>query len=304
MWSYVIIKLLLPSSVLHSVLAMLVLHSLLAVLLPVVLPSKLPKNNIHFFTSQLRLDDIEEDTSQDLIEDGSLNTMLGETENVRGSLKYYQNIPEITANEYHNDYYDAWLPCDDGILKNISDEGQVRLSDWYNYMNGYPKRNGSENRNHTTTDIGVFSNISRVVTLNCTTQINNPLFSVDGHLIEHPNLSTPYINYPLNIMNHPNYPFPPWENLTLEQQTQFVMTQLGNPQRYTPSVTTTLGVYYGGLLVIGLLGNLLTSLIILTNSYMRTAPNMYLLNLAVVDIITLIISKLTFCLMFAIFNFR
>ena len=102
MWSYVIIKLLLPSSVLHSVLAMLVLHSLLAVLLPVVLPSKLPKNNIHFFTSQKRLDEIEEDTSQDLIKDGSLNTMPYETENVRGSLKYYQNIPENTANDYHN----------------------------------------------------------------------------------------------------------------------------------------------------------------------------------------------------------
>ena len=219
--------------------------------------------------------------------------MLDETENVRGSLKYYQNIPENTANEYHNDYYDAWLPCEDRILKNISGEGHVRLSDWYNYMSGYSKQNDPESRNLTTTDIGGFSNISRLVTVNCTTQINNPLFSVNGHLIAHPNLSTPHINDPLNIMTAPNYQFPPWENLTLEQQTQFIMTQLGNPQRYTPSVTTTLGLYYGGLLVIGLLGNLLTSLIILTNSYMRTAPNMYLLNLAVVDIITLIISKLT-----------
>ena len=273
---------------------MLLLHSLLAVLLPVVLPSKLQKNNIHFFTPQLRLDDIEEGTSQDLMEDGSLNTMLDETENVRVSLKYYQNIPDNTANEYPNNYNDAWLPCDDRILRNVSGEGQVRLADWYNYMNGYPKQNGPESRNHTTTDISGVSNISRVVTINCTTQINSQLFSVDGHLIEHLNLSTHHINDHLDIMNNLHYPFPPWENLTLEQQTQFIMTQLGNPQRYTPSVTTTLGLYYGGLLVIGLLGNLLTSLIILTNSYMRTAPNMYLLNLAVVDIITLIISKLTF----------
>ena len=269
---------------------MLLLVSFLAVLLPVVLPSNLQKNNIHFLTSQSRLDDIEENTNQNLVEDGSLNTMLDETENVRGSLKYYQNIPENTANEYHNDYSDAWLPCNNRILKNISGEGQVRLADWYNYMSGYSKQNDPESRNLTTTDIGGFSNISRLVTVNCTTQINNPLFSVDGHQIEHLNLST---DGPLNIMTAPHYLFPPWENLTLEQQTQFIMTQLGNPQRYTPSVTTTLGLYYGGLLVIGLLGNLLTSLIILTNSYMRTAPNMYLLNLAVVDIITLIISKLT-----------
>ena len=269
---------------------MLLLLSVLALLLPVVLPSKLQKNNIHFYTSQLRLHDIEENTNQNLIEDGSLNTMVDETENVRGSLKYYQNIPENTANEYYNSYYDAWLPCNDRILKNTSGEGQVRLADWYNYMNGYPNQNGPESGNHTTTDISGFSNISRLVTINCTTQINNPLFSVDGHQIEHLNLST---DDPLNIMTAPHYLFPPWENLTLEQQTQFIMTQLGNPQRYTPSVTTTLGLYYGGLLVIGLLGNLLTSLIILTNSYMRTAPNMYLLNLAVVDIITLIISKST-----------
>ena len=272
---------------------MLFLLSFLAVLLPVVLPSKLPKNNIHFSTFQLRIDDIDVDTNQNLIEDGSRNTMLDETENVGGSLKYYQNIPENTANEYHNDYYDAWLPCDDRILKNISGEGHVRLSDWYNYMNGYSKHNEPESRNLTTTDIGGFSNNSRGVSINCTTQINTPLFSVNGHLIEHLNLSTPQIKYPLDIMNDPHYQFPPWENLTVEQQTQFIMTQLGNPQRYIPSVTTTLGLYYGGLLVIGLLGNLLTSLIILTNSYMRTAPNMYLLNLAVVDIITLIISKLT-----------
>ena len=272
---------------------MLLLLSILAVLLPVVLSSKLQKNNIHLYTSQFRVDDIEEDTNQNWIEDGSLNTMLDESENDSGILKDYQDIPENTANAYHNNYYDAWLPCNDRILKNTSGEVQVRLADWYNYMNGYPNHNGPESRNHTTTDISGSPNISRVVTINCTTQTNNPLFSVNGQLIEHLNQSTPHINDPLNIMTAPHYPFPPWENLTVEQQHQFIMTQLGNPQRYTPSVTTTLGLYYGGLLVIGLLGNLLTSLIILTNSYMRTAPNMYLLNLAVVDIITLIISKST-----------
>ena len=185
---------------------MLLLLSFLAVLLPVVLPSTLQKNNIHFSTSQWRHDDIEENTNQNLIEDGSRNTMLDETENVRGSLKDYQNIPKNTANEYHNNYYDAWLPCEDRILKNISVEGHARLSDWYNYMSGHSKQNEPESRNLTTTDIGGFSNISRLLTINCTTQINNPFFSVNGHLIEHSNLSTPHINDPLNIMNDPHYP--------------------------------------------------------------------------------------------------
>ena len=50
-----------------------------------------------------------------------------------------------------------------------------------------------------------------------------------------------------------------------------------------------LGVYYAVLLVIGLPGNILTSLVILTNSHMQTAPNMYILNLAIVDVVTLAI---------------
>ena len=50
-----------------------------------------------------------------------------------------------------------------------------------------------------------------------------------------------------------------------------------------------LGLYYGVLLVIGIPGNILTALVILTNSHMHTAPNMYILNLAIVDVVTLAI---------------
>ena len=55
-----------------------------------------------------------------------------------------------------------------------------------------------------------------------------------------------------------------------------------------------LGVYYAVLLVIGIPGNILTGLVILTNSHMQTAPNMYILNLAIVDVVTLAIGRANF----------
>ena len=55
-----------------------------------------------------------------------------------------------------------------------------------------------------------------------------------------------------------------------------------------------LTIIYSIFLVIGVLGNLSTCIVILTNEYMRTATNVYLFNLAVADVATLVISKLYF----------
>ena len=55
-----------------------------------------------------------------------------------------------------------------------------------------------------------------------------------------------------------------------------------------------LTIIYSIFLVIGVLGNLSTCIVILTNEYMRTATNVYLFNLAVADVATLVISKLSF----------
>ena len=46
-------------------------------------------------------------------------------------------------------------------------------------------------------------------------------------------------------------------------------------------------------MVLGVMGNLATCLVILNNEYMRTPTNVYLLNLAIADIATLVISKLS-----------
>ena len=52
-----------------------------------------------------------------------------------------------------------------------------------------------------------------------------------------------------------------------------------------------LTIIYSIFLVVGVLGNLATCIVIMSNEYMRTATNVYLFNLAIADIATLVISK-------------
>ena len=94
--------------------------------------------------------------------------------------------------------------------------------------------------------------------------------------------------YPFMPFYHEN---PPWDNFTLKEQSHFLEMELGSPRRHSSGVTISLATYYATLITVGVLGNGLTCFIILTNSYMRTAPNIFLLNLALVDIATLTIGK-------------
>ena len=85
--------------------------------------------------------------------------------------------------------------------------------------------------------------------------------------------------------------YPRWENLTSEEKLHLVKKVQGDPQRYSKTTTIGLTTYYGALLSVGIPGNGLTILIILTNSYMRTAPNFFLLNIAMADLLTLTMGK-------------
>ena len=80
---------------------------------------------------------------------------------------------------------------------------------------------------------------------------------------------------------------PPWKNLTKIQKSAILKSALGEPQKYSNSTVIGLTTYYGAILSVGIPGNALTLLIILTNSYMRTAPNIFLLNVALADLLTL-----------------
>ena len=71
------------------------------------------------------------------------------------------------------------------------------------------------------------------------------------------------------------------------------------PKHMEKSVAVGMTIFYGSLFLLGVPGNFLTCLIIFMNSYMRAAPNYYLFNLAVADILTLSIGKLYFTFLIA-----
>jgi hypothetical protein len=84
---------------------------------------------------------------------------------------------------------------------------------------------------------------------------------------------------------------PPWENFTSDEKLNLIKTAQGEPQRFNNATTIGLTTYYGILLSVGFAGNGFTILIILTNSYMRTAPNFFLLNIALADLVTCTMGK-------------
>ena len=90
---------------------------------------------------------------------------------------------------------------------------------------------------------------------------------------------------------------PPWHVLPRELKSEILRKMQGDPQRYSSGITISVITYYGLLLLVGIPGNGLSILIILTNSYMRTSPNIFLLNIALADFVTLTMGK---CLIFRI----
>ena len=93
---------------------------------------------------------------------------------------------------------------------------------------------------------------------------------------------------------HLEYTYPPWKNLTKTEKTKFLQLAQGASLRHGKGAAIGLTLYYGILLVLGLPGNLLMCCIILANSYMMTAPNLFLFNIALADIFTLILGKMFF----------
>ena len=91
------------------------------------------------------------------------------------------------------------------------------------------------------------------------------------------------------------------ENITIldENITGFIVATLG-PSHVSWSTLLPLTMIYSIFLVVGLSGNIATCIVILSNEYMRTATNVYLLNLAITDVATLVISKSLCHILYAI----
>ena len=83
------------------------------------------------------------------------------------------------------------------------------------------------------------------------------------------------------------------ENTSVQDEnlTAFIEATLG-PSHIDWSTLLPITIIYSIFLIVGVCGNLITCIVILNNEYMWTATNVYLLNLAVADIATLVISKL------------
>ena len=83
------------------------------------------------------------------------------------------------------------------------------------------------------------------------------------------------------------------ENTSVQDEnlTAFIEATLG-PSHIDWSTLLPITIIYSIFLLVGVCGNLITCIVILNNEYMWTATNVYLLNLAIADIATLVISKL------------
>ena len=78
-----------------------------------------------------------------------------------------------------------------------------------------------------------------------------------------------------------------------ENVTAYIEATLGD-SHVNMTTLIPLTIIYSIFLIVGICGNLSTCIVIISNEYMRTPTNAYLLNLAIADIATLIISKLQY----------
>jgi neuromedin U receptor 1 len=69
------------------------------------------------------------------------------------------------------------------------------------------------------------------------------------------------------------------------------LEQMRGPQRHEHVIAVTM--VYGAIFVVGVVGNVCTCVVIARNRYMQTATNCYLFNLALTDLLMLIVGLLT-----------
>ena len=86
----------------------------------------------------------------------------------------------------------------------------------------------------------------------------------------------------------------PLQNFSLEDVPGLKEAMVGHQERYRHTRGIMITLFYIGLMLVGIPGNVLTCLIITVNSYMNTSPNYFLVNLALVDLVTLMLGKNTF----------
>ena len=82
-----------------------------------------------------------------------------------------------------------------------------------------------------------------------------------------------------------------WSDFSAAEQDRFLEEALGPQHKHGETKVLIPTIIYSAISILGIPGNILTCLTIITNSYLKTAPNYFIFNLAAVDLITLIIGK-------------
>ena len=162
-----------------------------------------------------------------------------------------------------------------------------------NYKNPYQATNFQDNRNETTLEDNPLFLMPDNETDN-----DSEVFNLDDILLHHKlrdvifnSNDSQFLLKSDNQYSSKQTKYPPWHMLSKEQKLDIIRQSQGDPQIYNDWITISVNTFYGLLLVVGIPGNGLSILIILTNSYMRTSPNIFLLNIALADFVTLTMGK-------------
>ena len=82
-----------------------------------------------------------------------------------------------------------------------------------------------------------------------------------------------------------------WSNLSTIEKDKYLEEALGPQHKSGEKKVVAPTIIYSAISILGIPGNILTCLTIITNSYLKTPPNYFIFNLAAVDLVTLIIGK-------------
>ena len=85
-----------------------------------------------------------------------------------------------------------------------------------------------------------------------------------------------------------------WKNLNKTTQEDYLEFLLGKKERYNSIALISLTLYYLFIIFVGVIGNVLTVWIIIISTALQTLSNYFLCNLAVVDLVTLLLGKYSF----------
>ena len=78
---------------------------------------------------------------------------------------------------------------------------------------------------------------------------------------------------------------------TPEEKDVYLEEVIGPQKKYGKHKIWIPTIFYSVVSILGVPGNILTCMTIVANSYMRTVPNFFILNLAITDSITLLGGK-------------